>query len=315
MELGAGDDRLVVAIDVGGTAIKTALVDSGLDPVHTARVPTRRLDDSLGTVDVDQIAELVDTLSEHAATLGRAVCGLGVVVPGIVDGELGIARFAANLGWRDIPLRDRLAERAKLPLRIGHDVRTGGLAEFTVGAAVGVRNAMFMPVGTGIAAAFIVDGHDLTASGYAGEIGHAIVDPGGAMCGCGARGCLETLGSAAAIARRYAERAGQPVSGAHEVATRMQAGDPVARQVWDDAIGALATALTMAVVLLAPEVIVIGGGLAESGEVLFAPLREELSTRLTFHRRPEIVPAALGDNAGCTGAGLLAWRAVREATP
>ncbi|HEV8561832.1 MAG TPA: ROK family protein [Actinophytocola sp.] len=301
---------LVVAIDLGGTAIKAALVDSDLATVHTIRVPTRRTD---GIVDVHQLAEVADELSNLAATQNNTVTGIGVCVPGIVDGDQGIVRFTANLGWRDVPLRERLAEHTKLPLRIGHDVRTGGLAEFTVGAAVGVRNAMFMPVGTGIAAAFMVDGHELTAGGFAGEIGHAVVDPHGTVCGCGARGCLETLASASAIARRYGEKTGEAVRGAHEVAGRMAGGDPVARKVWDDAVGALATALTMASALLGPEVIVIGGGLAESGEALFAPLREEVAGRLTFHRRPEIVPAALGDNAGCTGAGLLAWRAVREA--
>lgn len=302
--------ELVAAIDLGGTSIKTALVDSTLKSMHTMRVPTRRIGE---VVDVDQLAELVDTLTEHAASLDGRVCGVGVVTPGIVDSDLGVVRFGANLGWRDLPLRDRLVERTKLPMRVGHDVRAGGLAEFTVGAAVGVRNAIFMPVGTGIAAALMVDGHELHATGYAGEIGHAVVEPDGPPCGCGQRGCLEAVGSAAAIARRYAERAGEPVSGALEVATRMQAGDAIAQQVWDDAIGALATALTMAVVLLAPEVIVIGGGLAESGDVLFVPLRAELESRLTFHRRPTIVPAALGDSASCTGAGLLAWRAVREA--
>jgi glucokinase len=302
--------ELVVAIDLGGTAIKAALVDTSLKQVYTIRVPTRRVAD---VVDVDQLGELAESLSEHATTLGGKVVGLGVVTPGIVDGDLGVIRFAANLGWRDLPLRDKLIDRTKLPLRIGHDVRAGGLAEFTVGAAVGVRNAMFMPVGTGIAAALIVDGNELTATGYAGEIGHAIVDPGGGICGCGARGCLETVGSASAIARRYTERSGKPAAGAAEVVASMHAGDEIARQVWDEGVDALATALTMAVVLLAPEVIVIGGGLAESGDDLFVPLREKLLSRLTFHRRPEIVPASLGDNAGCTGAGLLAWRAVREA--
>src|SRR3954463_1819723 len=131
--------ELVVAIDLGGTSIKAALLDSGLGIVHTMRAPTRRLD---GVVDVEQLAELVDTLGEHAAGLGHPVTGLGVAVPGIVDGDLGVVRFAANLGWREMPLRDRLTERTRLPMRIGHDVRTGGLAEFTVGAAVGVRNAM-----------------------------------------------------------------------------------------------------------------------------------------------------------------------------
>ena len=141
--------ELVAAIDLGGTAIKAALVDAGLNSVHTVRVPTRRTN---GVVDVDQLGELVGTLSRHAAGLGRAVAGLGVVAPGIVDGELGIVRFTANLGWHDVPLRERLAEHTRLPLRIGHDVRTGGLAEFTVGAAVGVRNAMFNALVTMVSA-------------------------------------------------------------------------------------------------------------------------------------------------------------------
>jgi glucokinase len=297
---------LAVAIDLGGTSIKAALADATATPVHTVRVPTRRRD---GVVEVEQLAELVDLLSEHAATLGATVRGLGIAVPGIVDGERGVVRFTANLGWRDVALRDVLAARTGLPMRIEHDVRTGGLAEFTLGAAAGVRNAMFMPVGTGIAAAFRVDGHDLTADGYAGEIGHAIADPDGPACGCGARGCLEAFASASAIARRYTERTGEAVDGAAEVVDRLRAGDAVAQRIWDDAIAALATVLTTAVVLLAPEVIVIGGGLAEAGELLLAPLRTELTARLTFHRRPRLVPAFLGDNAGCIGAALLAWRA------
>jgi glucokinase len=303
--------ELVAAIDLGGTSIKAALLDSALNPVHSTRVPTRRVGE---VVDVDQLGELIETLTEDATGHDGRLVGVGVVTPGIVDSDLGVVRFGANLGWRDLPLRERLIERTKLPMRIGHDVRAGGLAEFTVGAAVGVRNAIFMPVGTGIAAALMVDGHELHATGYAGEIGHAVVDPNGPLCGCGQRGCLEAIGSAGAIARIYAERCGEPVSGALEVATRMQAGDEVAARVWDEAIRALATALTTAVVLLAPEVIVIGGGLAESGDVLFGPLRRELESRLTFHRRPQVVAAALGDGASRTGAGLLAWRAVREAS-
>src|SRR2546421_126644 len=178
--------ELVAAIDLGGTSIKAALVASTLQPVHTLGVPTRRIGD---VVDVEQLAELVDTLTEHAANINSRVAGVGVVTPGIVDSDLGVVRFGANLGWRDLPLRDRLVERTKLPMRIGHDVRAGGLAEFTVGAAVGVRNAIFMPVGTGIAAALMVDGHELHATGYAGEIGHAVVDPQGPLCGCGVGRC------------------------------------------------------------------------------------------------------------------------------
>jgi glucokinase len=297
-------DRLVAAIDIGGTAIKSALVAEDLSVVHTLRTPTRRVE---GAVDVAQIIELIDELRGKAGD--AAVVGAGVAAPGIIDERLGIARAAVNLGWRDLPLRDRLAEAAGLPVALGHDVRTGGLAEFTVGAATGVRNAMFMPIGTGIAAAVLVDGHRLDADGYAGEIGHIVVDPGGEVCGCGIRGCLETVASAAFIARHYAARSGRPVTRAAEVAAAVAEGDPHAVAVWARAVDGLAAALTTAATLLAPEVVAIGGGLSESGDTLLAPLREALVGRMSFQRVPALVRAALGDNAGCIGAGILAWRA------
>ncbi|MCT2583352.1 ROK family protein [Actinophytocola gossypii] len=296
--------RLVAAIDVGGTSIKAALVAEDLRVVHTHRAATRRVD---GSVDVGQIVELIDEL--RAAAGDARVVGVGVAAPGIVDERHGIARAAVNLGWRDLPLRDQLSEAAGMPVALGHDVRTGGLAEFTVGAATGKPNAMFVPIGTGIAAAVLVDGHRLDADGYAGELGHVVVDPLGAVCGCGTRGCLETVASAAFIARNYAARTGRPVTRAAEVAAAVEAGDPDAVAVWSRAIDGLATALTTAVTLLAPEVVAIGGGLAESGDTLLEPLRESLAERMAFQRMPTLVRAALGDNAGCIGAGIMAWRA------
>lgn len=300
-------DRLVAAIDVGGTSIKSALVAEDLSVVHTLRTPTRRID---GAVDVNQIVELVEELRAKAGD--ATVVGAGVAAPGIIDERLGVARAAVNLGWRDLPLRDQVADAAGIPVALGHDVRTGGLAEFTVGAATGVRNAMFMPIGTGIAAAFLVDGHRLDADGYAGEIGHIVVDPDGAVCGCGIRGCLETVASAAFIARHYAQRSGRPVTRAADVAAAVHAGDPDAVAVWARAVDGLAAALTTAITLLAPEVIAIGGGLSESGDTLLAPLQESLVGRMTFQRAPTLVRAALGDNAGCIGAGILAWRAASD---
>lgn len=297
-------DRLVAAIDVGGTSIKSALVAEDLRVVHTLRTPTRRVD---GAVDVTQIKELIDELRAKAGD--ATVVGVGVAAPGIIDERLGVARAAVNLGWRDLPLRDQLADAVGIPVALGHDVRTGGLAEFTVGAATGVRNAMFMPIGTGIAAAVLVDGHRLDADGYAGEIGHIVVDPDGVVCGCGIRGCLETLASAAFIARHYAARSGKPVTRAADVAAAVDAGDPDAIAVWARAVDGLAAALTTAITLLAPEIIAIGGGLSESGDTLLVPLRESLKGRLAFQRVPTLVRAALGDNAGCIGAGILAWQA------
>ena len=195
---------------------------------------------------------------------------------------------------------------------LGHDVRAGGLAEHRIGACRGSDNAAFVPVGTGIAAALVIDGQISRGDGYAGELGH--IDVGHDLpCACGGRGCLEAIASAAALARRYTERSGVPVDGSRDVADRVRQGDPDALAVWDEALDALGHGLATLVGLVAPEVIAVGGGFGESADLVIEPLRSRLRTRLTFHRMPGVVAAELGERAGCVGAGLLAWDRVGTA--
>jgi glucokinase len=131
-----------------------------------------------------------------------------------------------------------------------------------------------------------------------------VVRPGGLPCGCGNRGCLETIASASAIGRRYADLAGVAGSAA-DVAARAAAGEQLAMDVWREAVEALADGMLTAQALYDAGIVVIGGGLAEAGEALLAPLRSALDGKVTFHRMPEIARAGLGDNAGCLGAALL----------
>ena len=147
--------------------------------------------------------------------------------------------------------------------------------------------------------------------GYAGEIGHTPAAGHDEPCACGSRGCLEAVASAAAIARRYTARSGKPAAGAAEV---LEAGDADALAVWDEALDALADALAWIASVLAPEAVVIGGGLSRAGAALFDPLDERIPRRLTFQRVPRLVPAALGERAGCIGAALLALDSVRADT-
>ncbi|MEQ7004637.1 ROK family protein [Actinopolymorpha sp. B17G11] len=299
--------RCVVALDVGGTTMKGALVDSRRTVRFRRSFPTP-VEAGPDAV-VDQIGTAFETLSGQAHGAGLAApSAAGLVVPGIVDEAAGVAVVAANVGWRDAPLATLLRERLGLPVALGHDVRAGGLAESVLGAGAGSRDVLFVALGTGIAASCIVDGRPIVAGGYAGEIGHIVVEPDGDPCGCGGRGCLERVASAAAVARRYTARAGVEVAGAAGVAAAVRSGDPVARVVWDEAVSALVTVLHTAVTLLGPEVVVVGGGLAEAEDLLLAPLEAQLDKRLTFQRRPRIARAALGDQAGCLGAALLAWR-------
>ncbi|MET9403570.1 ROK family protein [Kitasatospora sp. NPDC002965] len=297
----------VIALDVGGTGMKGAVLDHGMRPVDTVHRPTPRADGPAAVLDA--IADTLLALDRTATGRGLLVHHAGVVVPGIVDDGLRRAVWSANLGWRDLPLAALLEERTGLHVTLGHDVRAGGVAECTLGAARGAQNVLFVAIGTGIAAALVCDGRPVRAGGYAGEIGHIAVGSGTEACACGRTGCLETVASAAAVASAYTARTGRAVAGAADVAALTGQGDPVAQEVWNRAATGLAEALATVTTLLAPELIVLGGGLAEAGPLLLDPVRAGLEERLTFQRRPLLVRAELGDRAACLGAGLAAWQA------
>ncbi|WP_411080027.1 ROK family protein [Streptomyces sp. cmx-18-6] len=288
--------------------MKAALVGTDGALLHEARRATGRKRGADATVEtiLAFAAELRAHGEEH---FGESAVAAGVVVPGIVDAGKGIAVYSANLGWRDLPLRDLLGERlGGIPVALGHDVRTGGLAEGRIGAGRGTDRFLFVPLGTGIAGAIGIAGEiEAGAHGDAGEIGHIVVRPDGPDCSCGQRGCLETLASASAVSRAWAAASGDPEADAADCAKAVESGDPAAIRVWLDAVDALAAGLVTALTLLDPRTLIIGGGLAEAGETLFTPLRAAVEERVTFQKLPHIVPAALGDTAGCLGAGLLAW--------
>ncbi|KQO94470.1 ROK family transcriptional regulator [Leifsonia sp. Leaf264] len=299
-----GGGAAVLAFDVGGSDTKSAIIDAtGL--VHgLRRTPTPRDGD-------DPAGALLRHVGEIAASYALDFPGItpvaaGLLVPGLVDDDAGVGVLATNLGWRDVPFRDDAERMLGLPVAFSHDVRGAGEAEFRLGAARGHRDVAVLVVGTGIAGAFFVDGQVQVAGGYAGEIGHSIILPGGPPCPCGGRGHLEAVASAGAIVRRYAERSGEQVDGARAVLERARAGDAHAAAVWDEAVDGLALGLAQVVALLAPEAIVVGGGLAQAGDALFAPLAERLDALLTFHRRPLLLPAQIGGDAGLLGAALRA---------
>ncbi|WP_308194799.1 ROK family protein [Micromonospora sp. R77] len=302
------DRSVVVALDVGGTGMKCALVRPDGSTVHTERHPTDagRGPDAV----VDTILEVAEGLAGKARAADLTPVACGIAVPGVVDEARGVAVWSANVGFRDVPLRELAAARLGLPTALGHDVRVGGLAEARLGAGRGTGHVLFVAIGTGIAAAHVVDGSAATgAHGAAGEIGHILVRPDGPRCGCGRPGCLEAVASAAAVARRYAELTGDPVTAA-EVADRAAAGEPAAARVWQETVAALADGLATGQALFDVETVVIGGGLAQAGPRLLDPLRVALHERMTFHREPRLVGAALGDEAGCLGAALLALDAL-----
>ena len=298
-----GPGPAVLAVDVGGTDTKSALVDEAGVVREILRRPTPHDGARTGERVVDEAVEVAAELrARHPDVVPAAV---GMVVPGVVDDERGVGVWSENLGWRDMPFADVATARLGVPVSLGHDVAAAGWAEYQLGAAAGYRDALVVTLGTGIAAAVLLDGRPYRGGGLAGEIGHARVADG-PDCVCGGRGCLEAVASAAAIARRYTAATGRPAAGSREVLAAADAADRDAQTVRDEAFDALALGLSHAVALLAPQVIVLGGGLSHAGEALLAPLGRRLDDLLTFHRRPVLLRARLGGDAGVLGAALRA---------
>lgn len=289
----------VAALDVGGSGMKGVVVGAEGRCTGDSRWLTPRAEGP--DVVVAAVLRAVDDL---VASAPDQVGAVGIVVAGLVDEHNGVAVFSENIGWRDVPFRQIIEARTGLPVAFGHDVRSYGMAERELGAARDARDVLVMPIGTGISGAMLVEGR-WVRSPYAGEIGHIKVG-GDEPCACGATGCLEAIASGASIARRYGRATGARADGAMQVVAAMQRGDDIARRVWDEAVTALADALTTYISLLAPELIVVGGGVSLVGAPLVDQLCEELRLRLIWQETPRVAVAELGDYAACAGAALLA---------
>ncbi|WP_425863271.1 ROK family protein [Arthrobacter sp. TWP1-1] len=296
--------NVVLAFDVGGTDMKSGIVlgDLARGDVEVLDVQRHPTPLEAGRTGESVCARIVELTGEYrAAHPELLIAAVGVTVPGIVDEDAGIGIYSANLGWKDFPFTATLTEALGLPVGFGHDVGMAGEAEFRLGAAVGKKDVLILVIGTGIAGAVLCDGHRVAGGGYAGEIGHAMVPgPDGSLV------IMESLGSAGAVARRYTQTSGTAVAGARDVLALAAEGDAAAAGIWKDAIDALAFSVAQCVSILGTETVVLGGGLSMAGAALFEPLAARVDQLLTFHRRPEFIHAALGENAGLIGSALKA---------
>lgn len=290
----------IVGVDIGGTRIKATRFSM------SGRLLARADEATPAATD---IAPAVETL-----VLGLRdddTVAVGVVLPGIVDRAAGVVRWSANLSWQDVPLRDQLAAALGLPVVVEHDVTAAAIAEYDATGS----DLLFVALGTGIGAAYVVEGEILTgASGLAGELGHVMVRSDGEPCACGQFGCLEVYASAAAVARRYAALGGPASSTAADVVAARHA-DPRAASVWSDAVEALGTGLAAATLLFDPARIVLGGGLTAAGAALLEPVTHALAARLQWRPAPPVSITTLGLDAGVRGAALLAREALPSTVP
>ncbi|MET4782889.1 ROK family protein [Glaciihabitans sp. UYNi722] len=295
----------VLAVDLGGTSMKGAVVDAAGRTVHEEARPTP----VGGDLVIEAVGDLLVALRERGESLGLRIVAGSVVSPGTIDDSTGVIGYASNLDWRDVPLGSLMAERAGVPVAIGHDVRAAGLAEQLLGAAGGVDDFVHVAIGTGVAAALFDSGTVLRgATSSPGELGHIPVIADGETCTCGQRGCLEVYMSGAGLARRYQARGGEPRD-AEQIVARL-GSDPIADAVWAEAVHALALGLATVTQLLDPALVVLGGGLSRAGNTLLDPLRIALDAQLTWRPAPRIALSTLGSDAGRIGASVLAFRSI-----
>jgi len=301
---------LVAALDIGGTKIAGALVDGdGRILLRAQRAtPAREDGDTVMRAVEEVLGEL--TLSP---LWGRAgVVGIGSAGP--VDASAGTVSPVNVPGWREYPLVERVrAAAGGLPVELIGDGVAIAAAEHWQGAARGHDNALCMVVSTGVGGGLVLGGRlHPGPTGNAGHIGHISVDLDGDPCACGSRGCVERIASGPNIARRALENGWLPGAdgdtSAEAVALAARNGDPVAVASFARAARALAAGIAATATLVEIDIVVIGGGVAKAGDVLFAPLRVALReyATLSFTRRVAVVPAVMGTDAGLVGAAAAA---------
>ena len=310
--------ELYAGLDLGGTKIAAAVLTRAGRTVGEARLSSPA--GTSGDTVAANLVRAVQAALKSAGTTAKALRGVGIGAPGPLDWKAGVIRFAPNLGMRNYPLRRYLEDSLGVPVFLDNDVNMGTYGEYLAGAARGHHYVLGVFCGTGIGGGLVVDGQVFRgANGTAGEIGHIIVHDGGALCGCGQRGCLEAYASRSAMARELVMLAnvGQAPTVRAAAGTRLKAvksgviaravaaGEPAVCAVVDQAAHYLGIGIANCVNLFSPDVVVLGGGLVEK---LGGRFVKQVDRSLHRHaleapaRGVHAVPAQLGDAAAIHGA-------------
>jgi glucokinase len=294
----------VLAVDVGGTKLAVGVVRADGQIMHSSRTPTPPAADG-ETIWAALLAAIEALPDVDAVTAVGVGCGGPMLWPAGQVSPLNIP------GWRRFPLRERLQSRfAGRTVRLHNDAVCFAAAEHWQGAAVGIENMLGMVVSTGVGGGLVlggrlVDGH----TGNAGHVGHIVVDPVGPRCPCGGRGCLESIARGPAVAAWAVAKGWQPSGDgtAENLGHDARLGNEIATTAFERAGRAIGTAIASTAALLDISMVVIGGGLAQAGDLLFGPLRRAFDEygRMDFLRALSVVPAGLGQDAGLVGAAAL----------
>ncbi len=311
-------EQFIAGIDIGGTKIAVAIGSAAGRIVARSSFPTGG-----GRNPHESMSQGLEMLERLAQTHRGSLAAIGIGCAGPLDLERGVVLAPPNMpvSWRQFPLRSFVESRSGLPVNIDNDANAAALAEHIYGAGRGYSDLVYLTISTGIGGGIIANNQLVHRMG---EAGHVTVNPGGELCGCGARGCLEAECSGTAIARRAQDhlRAGRPsrlremVEDIKQVSARTvedaaREGDELACAVWQETVSLMATGIGTIVVLLAPQAIILGGGVtAGAGEFLLRPLRAELNQRVRIVSMEglQVLQAALGADSGLYGALALAAR-------
>ncbi|MER8428174.1 ROK family protein [Mesorhizobium sp. M1403] len=294
---------IAAAVDFGGTKVAVGFVDTAGHVLGSTQFATA----SDGPAEVaEAAAKALTALSGRLELNLLSLVGVGATVPGPADTETGILRFAPTQGWRDVPFAAMLSTAVGLPASIGNDVNACALAEQRYGIARYCSNFLWVTVSTGIGGALVLNGRLFEgARSLAGEVGHVAVAVTGPRCGCGRIGCLQAVASGTAIHAAAIER-GLAVAGGREVFDLADSGDARAIEIVDAVHCHIGLALSHAVNLLDLDMIVIGGGVADSLDITRLE-REVLEHAITLPEHlPQVARTTLGSEAALIGAGLLA---------
>ena len=290
-----------LGLDLGGTNIKVAVIEKKNGSWQVLKKDDHATEADGGPAHVvDRLASLAkENLNEFPD-----LAGVGVAVPGIFNSSNGTILLFPNLPgpWKDFQILSPIASATNLPTALINDARAFTLAEAIMGAAKGKNTVACYVIGTGVGGGVVIDGKiHLGSTGSAGEIAHQILKPDGLTCGCGSKGCAETLTNSAAIAKIAGTKTSE------EAYIKAVAGDPQALAAFKEVGYWISIALTNVMVMLAPDAIIIGGGVAQSGDILLNEIRAQMALQSKIY--PEsainIIPATLGFHAGAIGAALF----------
>lgn len=312
-----------IGVDIGGTNIACGIVNDSCEIVARSKIKTNSSGNSLAYKDVLKVIKsaVIAACKEAGIEVSEAR-SIGVGSPGVCNSESGVVENCSNLGFDNSTVKADLENEFKIPVYLDNDANAAAFGEFMSGAAKGAKNAVVITLGTGVGAGIIIDKKIYRGSNFAGgEIGHTVIVVDGVQCGCGRRGCFEAYSSATGLVRMTL-KAGEenPQSIINEIIKQdgrcsartaykaMKAGDSVGKAVTDDYVKYLACGITNVINTFQPEILCIGGGVCNEGDILLNPLREAVAAQVyskNSAKNTEIVICSLGNDAGIIGAAML----------